>query len=417
LQATLTAIGPCDVVIGIPTYNHARTAARVVHAVGAGLAKYLPDVKVAVVNTDAGSTDGTPDRIAEADLPARPILVVHRVDPQHKLTVPYHGVPGRDSACRLLFQIARTLEVKACAVVGGDLMSVTPEWVDRLLRPLLTGDYDVVLPHYRRHKYDGTITSTTVYPLIRSLYGYDLRQPLSSEFGVTGDLAARFLDQAVWDTDLAPHGIDVWMLAHAMTERRRICQTRLGPRLRDTQHLAVDLSSMLVQVVGSLFGVMETHAAHWKTVGDAEPVPLLGEPDHVPIEPVSVNVERMVRAFEFGLQEFASLWEGVVLPDVLRDLQDLRRAAPPFRFPDRLWARVVHEWALSAHRRTMTRDHLLRSLTPLYLGKVASFIAETQHGGQADVDRKIAALCRAFAEDKPYLIAEWDRSSHLERSS
>jgi len=48
---------------------------------------------------------------------------------------------------------------------------------------------------------------------------------------------------------------------------------------------------------------------------------------------------------------------------------------------------------------------------------VASFIAETQHGGQADVDRKIAALCRAFAEDKPYLIAEWDRLSHLGRSS
>jgi hypothetical protein len=49
----------------------------------------------------------------------------------------------------------------------------------------------------------------------------------------------------------------------------------------------------------------------------------------------------------------------------------------------------------------------VRSLTPLYLARVASFVLETQELGPAEVDEKIEGLCRTYESMKPYLIANW----------
>ena len=89
--------------------------------------------------------------------------------------------------------MAVQLQAKACAVVDSDLRSITPEWIDMLLRPILFAGYDFVAPYYQRHKYDGTITNSIVYPLTRSLYGVRVRQPIGGEFGISARLIARYL--------------------------------------------------------------------------------------------------------------------------------------------------------------------------------------------------------------------------------
>ena len=57
----LDQVGSADILVGIPSYNNARTIGHVVRAVQAGLAKYFPDRKAVLVNSDGGSTDGTMD--------------------------------------------------------------------------------------------------------------------------------------------------------------------------------------------------------------------------------------------------------------------------------------------------------------------------------------------------------------------
>jgi hypothetical protein len=66
----------------------------------------------------------------------------------------------------------------------------------------------------------------------------------------------------------------------------------------------------------------------------------------------------------------------------------------------------------------MARGHLLRSLTPLYLARVASFVIETRMLVAAEVEEKIESLCRTFEENKPYLAARWgaERVSSLPRA-
>jgi glycosyltransferase involved in cell wall biosynthesis len=409
LKPRLEAVGSADILVGIPSYNNARTIGRVVQAVGAGLAKYFPEGKAILVNSDGGSSDGTPETVEKSTVDLQSILVAHRVNPLHKIVTPYHGIPGKGSAFRLIFEIAQALKVRACAVVDADLRSITPDWIELLLRPVLKEGYDYVAPYYRRHKYDGTITNSIVYPLTRALYGQRIRQPIGGEFGFSGDLAGYFLTQDVWGTDVARYGIDIWMTTTAIARGSRICQAYLGAKIHDPKDPAADLSAMLTQVVGSTFALMEKYAERWKAVGRSESVPVFGFEYDVGLEPVPVHVDRMIKAFELGRSELTVVWSEILSPETLAGLKAVKLSESEATFSDALWTRVVYEFALAFHRRVMAQEHLLKSFTPLYLGRVASFISETQSLSHAEVEGRIEGLCQRFEREKIYVVDQWDK--------
>ena len=235
-----------DIVIGIPSYNNGRTIGHVVRAAYAGLAKHFPQLTGVVINSDGGSTDNTQDAVLSARVEDRHLMLFPTPIPaSHRLSFPYHGVPGKGSAFRLIFQMAKRLDAKACAVVDSDLRSITPEWIDPLIRPVLFAGHDFVAPYYQRHKYDGTITNSIVYPLTRMLYGVGVRQPIGGEFGVSARLISRYLEREDWETDVARFGIDIWMTTIAIAEGFRVCQSflepaarRQGPRIRPGRDVA-----------------------------------------------------------------------------------------------------------------------------------------------------------------------------------
>lgn len=409
LREIIDQIGSSDILIGIPSYNNAGTIGRVVEAVSGGVAKYFPESNAVLVNSDGGSLDGTTDIVTQASVDLKNILVSHRVNPLHKISTPYHGIPGKGSALRMIFEIARAIGVTACAVVDSDLRSITPEWIELLLRPIIRGGYDYVAPYYLRHKYDGTITNSIVYPLTRALYGKRIRQPIGGEFGFSGALAGYFSTQEVWETDVARYGIDIWMTTMAITKESRICQSYLGAKIHDPKDPGSDLSVMLAQVMGSIFGQMEEHVEFWKTVKGSESVPVLGFQFDVGLEPISVAVDSMLKAFELGLRDLGSIWGSILSPGVLEDLQSIRPTAAEIKFQDELWVRIIYEFAVASHRDIMTRDHLLKSFTPLYLGRVGAFFLETQRSSHREVEDKIERLCMVFEGEKHYLIEQWDK--------
>ena len=136
-QAKVQEIGETDVLVGIPSYNNTDTISHVVRAVSAGLAKYFARSRVVLVNSDGGSSDGTPEAVAKAVVDLGTLLISEQQSPLHKIITPYHGIPGKGSAFRTIFEIARRLKAKACAVVDSDLRSITPEWIELLARPVL----------------------------------------------------------------------------------------------------------------------------------------------------------------------------------------------------------------------------------------------------------------------------------------
>ncbi len=405
----LNRIGSADILVGIPSYNNARTIGHVVRAVQAGLAKYFPDRTNVLFNSDGGSTDGSMDVVQKTSIEDfESILLHHRVEPVFKIATPYSGIPGKGSAFRTIFEIAEALDVKACAVVDSDLRSITPEWIELLVKPVLEGGFDYIAPLYHRHKYDGTITNSIVYPLTRALYGKRVRQPIGGDFGFSGRLAKFYLTKDVWQTDVARFGIDIWMTTTALANEFKIGQSFLGAKIHDAKDPGSDLSAMLYQVVGATFDLMETYQEVWNPVRGSESVPTFGFEYTVGLEQINVNVGRMLNLFRQGLKSLRDIWIDVLGAGDYREIERLGMMDDrKFRFPPGLWTRVIYDYAISFHRKKLPAQHLIKSLTPLYLGKTASFILEVEDGGQSEAEAEIETLCREFEEAKEYLATCW----------
>ncbi len=410
VREKLKDIKEADILVGIPSYNNARTIGHVVKAVQAGFAKYFPDKKCVLVNSDGGSTDGTMDIVQNTAVDFQSILIHHRVEPVFKITTPYHGIPGKGSAFRTIFEIASALDTEACAVVDSDLRSITPEWIELLIKPVLEGGFDYVAPLYHRHKYDGTITNSIIYPLTRALYGKMIRQPIGGDFGFSGELARFYLTKDVWKTDVARYGIDIWMTTTAIANNFKVCQSFLGAKIHDPKDPSTDLSAMLYQVVGATFDLMETYSDVWKGIKGSESVLTCGFQYAVGLEPVNVNVEKMIERFRLGVEELLDIWKRILSEEII-DFLNKAKSLPKERFhiPDEIWVDIIYSFAIASHKKMINKEHLLKSLTPLYIGRTASFVLETKESNAEEVEEKIENLCITFENKKDLLIEKWDK--------
>jgi glycosyltransferase involved in cell wall biosynthesis len=408
LEVQLNGIKEADLLVGIPSYNNTRTIGGVVRAVTTGIERYFPGAKAILVNADGGSSDGTPDEVKK--LPTenvKTILISYPVHPVHRAVAPYHGVPGKGAALRTVFEIAQSLNVRACAVVDSDLRSFTPEWIELLLKPVYEKAFDYVAPIYARHKFDGTITNGILYPLMRALYGKRVRQPIAGDFGVSGNLAKFCLTKDIWDTEIGLFGIDIWVTTLAMAGGYSICQSQLGPRSCDTKG-AGDLGSIFTQVVSPVYGLMEDNEVLWKGIKGSKPVPTFGRQQEEGIESVTVNVERMIRSFRLGAKNLMEIWRRVVSSETALALESIARLSEEtFALPQDLWVRLVYDFAITYHRGSVHREHLLKSMIPLYLGWVATFVKGNQDRTANEVEEQIESLSRLFEEMKPNLVDRW----------
>jgi glycosyltransferase involved in cell wall biosynthesis len=412
-----------DVVIGIPSYNNSATIGHVVRAAQAGLEKYFPQLKSVIINSDGGSSDGTRDAVLASRLDSSRLLLFNTpLFPVHRLSFPYHGIPGKGSAFRLIFQMASMLGARGCAVIDSDLRSITPEWIDLLLRPVLHAGFDFTAPFYHRHKYDGTITNSIVYPLTRALYGLRVRQPIGGDFGLSSRMLNRYLSRRDWHGSAARYGIDIWMTTIAIAEGFRVCQSFLGAKLHDPKDPGTDLSEMLHQVVGSVFILMQEYESIWKNVSSSRDVDLFGFRFGVGLDPVEVDTDRMLALFHRAGRELRELWALALQSGTLEEIGKVSAAQVSnphngFHLDDELWVRIVMDFAVACRERPAERGNLLRSLTPLYLARVASFVLETKDLVSDRVEDKIESLCACFERLKPNLLSTWDHSGASDRST
>ncbi len=412
-RLAIEKLGRADIVIGVPSYNNGRTIGHVVRAAQAGLNKHFPEFQGVIINSDGGSKDDTRKQVLEAQLDASQLLLLDTpLNPVHRLSFPYHGIPGKGSAFRMIFQMARDLGAKACAVVDSDLRSITPEWFDLLLRPVLHRGYDFVAPYYHRHKYDGTITNSIIYPLTRALYGYRIRQPIGGDFGMSLSVVETYLKRDDWETDVARYGIDIWMTTIAVASGFKVCQSFLGAKLHDAKDPGADLSAMLQQVVGSVFSLMIEFKSVWMGVTGSRDIELFGFRYDVGLDPIAVNLDRMVQAFLRGESDLREIWAMALSDRTLREIHAIARGArsspaESFRISDELWVSLIYEFASAYAELPAARAHLVRSLTPLYLGRVASFVNETRDMNAGEVEERIERLCLVFEQLKPFLVERW----------
>ncbi len=391
-----------DLLVGIPSYNNEKTIAHVIQMVTHGLAMHYKDRRCVIFVADGGSTDDT--REVAKDFQVKPW--------QEKIVSIYRGPSGKGTALRSVFEAAARLKVRACAVVDSDLRSITPDWIQNLLDPVLSLGYQFVAPVYLRHKYDATITNNIVYNLTRALYGKRIRQPIGGDFALSMDVAKFYAEQDVWESDVARYGIDIWMTTNAVTQKFRICQSNLGVKIHDAKDPAGHLGPMFRQVVWTIFSLMERFESHWKGVRGSEPVETFGYEGSSEPEPVKVDLEAMIQHFKIGFQQFSSLWREIFCEDCFAAIQESAQSeSKMFFLSTGTWVRILYELAATFHSWKVNRNKLVDLVTPLYYARVASFVRESWEMSSKEAETLVEKQALEFEEGKDYLVKMWEEKT------
>jgi len=404
-----------EIVLAVASCNHARTIRDAVGATRAGLSRITAD-EAAVVLVDGGSTDGTRERVADLVQSGQIRELDFERPPAILAEEPYHGFSGRAAALRAVLEEARRLQAKACAIVDAGIDHPNPAHVAQLLAPVCDGAFDHVSAFYTRHRYDGALTKGIVRPAFRALYGSAIRQPLATEFCCSAGLVEHYLQQDLWEAEHAAVGIDLWLQSEAACSGFRLCEAALGMRRPASREQVPDLSTTLAQVVGALFADIDTRADVWQRVRGSTRVPLVGSVSDTEPDAQPPHLERLVEAFRLGYRELRDIWTWVLPAATLVALRKLAEApSERFCFDDDLWASVIYDCAFGYSQRVMAREHLLRSLTPLYSGWLASFGFAVRDASPSEVENRLEQICRAFERQKRQLIARWRWPERLRR--
>jgi glucosylglycerate synthase len=318
------------------------------------------------------------------------------------------GVSSMFAAYQSVFTAAERLQARGCCILATKPETATPRWAWQLARPLIESDADLVLPHYTRRKFEGLLNNCIIAPLMRALYGKRVRNPMGPDLGVSQRLVQRILGAGAGRSAGRDQRHPLASVTPAaLCENLQVIEVHFGARTYQPTDWT-NMSSVLTDVLTPVFLEMEQRAACWQRARASTAVSASGEPILLSQDTGALDTGRMVESFQLGNRELQEIWGLVLPPSILLELRKLARLpAEQFRMPDELWVRIVYDFALAHRLRTISRDHLLRSMTPLYLAWIASYAHDLQTSAAPSPDRKLEQLSLAFEAEKSYLVSRW----------
>ncbi len=407
LLDALIACGQVDVLVGLPTLNHADTLGPALRATRAAFNNHFSRERTVLLNSDGGSTDGTTDLVRDAPLAeGETLLTSQSLRTRHRISAPYHGVPGKAGAIQTIFAAADLLQARAVAVLDPEVVSVTADSLAALVRPVLRDGIDFVSPAYARHPLDGPLVTQVVRPVFRAAFGPPLQEPLAGEFACSGSFAAHCLTLKDWANDQLRVAIDLWLTAVAAGGSFRLGEALLGPR-QLAPHPGPGISGLVAQVLDALFTCLRLQEEAWTTRGTVEPVASFGSAQPAPEATAVVDVPGEAARFREGLAAFEPMLARALRAETLDALRAAAAAEGALRLSDELWARAIIDLAVAHAKATLSRDHLVQAAVPLYLGRLASFAAEAAGDTVEVVQQRLEELSLQFERLRPELVELW----------
>jgi len=376
-----------DIVVGIPSYNEVENISFVVEQVAKGLKKYFSDLKPAVINCDNNSADGTEDAFLKADVGV----------PKIYITTP-KGVLGKGYNFENLFRKCNELEAKVVIALDADLKSITPEWIKKLGQAILDGN-DYASPLYMRHKYDGTITNNVCFPIIYSLMGVNIRQPIGGDFAFSKRMYKAWLLR-VWKRTTLEYGIDIFMSSHAILGDFKLCQVRLGTKIHKAS--APKLGPMFRQVVRTLFSVINRNFDKWSGVKKITTPHIYGDETAGDIPDLDISVENVKQKAHDGFYKGRNNLEEHISQDVFQAIDETFKKKE-YRIDSELWWKIVFE-LINAYRKNPYLTGLIEGFSGLYFSRVASFINDTIDMSNEEAEKEVVKQAKLFFDNRDYLI-------------
>lgn len=381
-----------DIVVGIPSYNEADSIAHVVKQVDRGLNKYFKKYNSVIINVDNNSSDNT----------KKVFLNTKTKTPKIYISTP-PGVRGKGHNFYNLFNKVIKLKAQAIAVVDADLESITPEWMDYLLKGILSG-YDYITPYYARNEYDGSITNHICYPLIYGLLGYNIRQPIGGDFAFSPKLAQYWLKQK-WHKTTKKYGVDIFMTLNAILGGFKIAQAGLGVKIHKPS--APKLGPMFSQVVITLIKNIKANKNQWLNLNKTKEIPYFGKKNLEKPQTLSVDYKAMKATSIFNFKANEDILKRALSPTVFKKLKKMYEKEK-VTIDDQLWYKVLYD-IIYAYDKTDLNAGLVEALKPLYFGRFVSFFKYTLEEEFPVCEEEIVDQAKLFWEDRDYLIRKYKK--------
>src|SRR6202167_5479345 len=127
----LINVGEVDILVGLPTYNNAKTIGAIVQSVQSGILRWFPRERAVIINADGGSRDGTPELVTGVSIDdVRPAASLHTLRTLHSISTKYasNARSASGAAFRTILAAAELLRPKACVVMSPESANIQPEW-------------------------------------------------------------------------------------------------------------------------------------------------------------------------------------------------------------------------------------------------------------------------------------------------
>jgi hypothetical protein len=405
LLRQLIAVGHVDILVGLPTLNNAATVVDVVRAVHLCFTRDFPRLRTVMINSDGGSTDGTPELIRSASFTeADRVLTSHSLRTLHRIVAPFHGLPGKHTALRTVFAAGELTQAKAVVVLDPSGPATNPARVTELITPIMRSEVEFLAPCHRRHPRDGVLVAQLVRPLVRALYGVALDEPLGPEFSCAGRFASGCLERDIWDHEAARFAIDLWLRTEAVARGFAVGQIwRPAPTVAGAR---TKLREAVQQVVLALIESLRAHDSFWRTANGVVELRRWGtDPQDSPDAP-TWDYQGLAEQARHDIGEIRPLLEEVLEPPLLARIVE-ETSSPELHSDDELWVRTVYALAAAARRGPASIEHLAGMFVPLYLWRAAAFMTHAALEDDATVLEELESLCQTFQRLKPVLVERW----------
>ena len=296
---------------------------------------------------------------------------------------------------------------RAVVLLGDDQAPINAPLLRSLVDAVRTKNVDLALPRFAPGPNDALVNSALLYPLSRALFGTDIHFPLPIDAALSTRMAQRLLSTTQRVVALNQGSSLLWPVAEAAIAGLSVREIPAGD-LIVTPPPQDDFNALFSTVAGSLFSDIEAKASYWQRARSLPLRPSAPTPPPL-LDPLvaSPEIHSMIESFHLAQNNLQEIWSLVLPPQSRLALKKLAQLSPDaFIMEPDLWARIVYDFTLAFHLRTLNRNHLLGAMTPLYLAWVASYL-RTVSDDSTRATHAIEITAAAFESEKSYIVSRW----------
>ena len=410
VQEKVAPLKGSEIVIGIPFSDQAETLPKVIEIANEGLRKFYPGKSVAFILAGAYEGRRTLGKIRK---------ILKEQNREGYSFALGREVDGKGWTVRALIETSKFLNSDLILLepdfVRKGKQGLQPGWIYSIYRPIELGN-DFVLPVYNRPPEGKRVTDHLVIPLLVSLYGYRLKEPMGGVYGVSKRCFDVFLrDKELFaQTDVGNYGIDIFLTITAITNDLGICQANLGTRLK---HPAPgEFPVRLRQALGTMLDQIGHTSSWWLKEGKrlkTEP-PFYGKLPSLQPPKIALNISYEIERFKVDFQRYRNYLYGKFFPPSLYEtlLKLSTREEGEFYFSSSDWAECVYILLLAySFQQEISKADILDTLVILNRARMATFVREVQKlrgdARRLEADRLREAQIRDFTMLGESFEASW----------